>query len=151
MLNLSVVTGIYFVWENILVNKLKLSSAFLIGHEKIDSDHDELVNILNTMIDVCKIHDADICLEVWNKFYDRLRLHFKEEEDIMREFDFEDEVHVKDHQAILTDVQSLCEKYKQQNNWEGCIREIRQNMLAQVLRHDLKFAEYLVTIGYNEV
>ncbi|NOZ43341.1 MAG: hypothetical protein GXP02_09320 [Alphaproteobacteria bacterium] len=34
-----------------VVNKFELSSVFLIGHEKIDSGHAELVSILNKMVD----------------------------------------------------------------------------------------------------
>ncbi|MCK5425861.1 MAG: hemerythrin family protein [Emcibacter sp.] len=133
------------------MNKSKLSSAFLVGHEKIDADHVELVHILNAMVDVCKVQNSTICLEEWQKFYDRLRIHFYEEEEIMSKFGYSDEEHIKDHKEILDHVKSLGEKCEEQNNWEDCIHEIERDLLVQILRHDLKFAEYLVSTGYQKL
>ena len=135
------------------MNKTELSSAFLIGHKEVDADHEELINILNALIEVCEINDNDNdeCYEKWQQFCDRLCQHFIDEEKIMRQFNFIDEEHEIEHQTILKNFSTMGEKYKAQNNWEECIFEIRHSVLAQILRHDLKFAEHLVSIGYNEI
>lgn len=132
------------------MNKFELTPAFLIGHKKIDSDHAELVNILNEMIDGFRRGDAAFCQEKWQQFCVMLKQHFREESRIMRDFGFVDIDHEEDHKNILARLNIMENNDNSLDNWEACLFEMRNDFLSTILKHDLKFAEYLITIGYNE-
>ncbi len=133
------------------MNKFELTSAFLIGHEKIDSDHGGLVNTLNEMIDGFVAQDLDVCQKKWQQFCVQLTQHFADESKIMNEFGYIEDDHDADHQKILFHVNTLGNKDNALDDWEHCLFEVRSDLLTLILKHDLKFAEHLVTIGYNNV
>lgn len=132
------------------MKKFELSTAFLIGHEKIDSDHAELVVILNEMVDGFLKKDVDHCKTKWQSFCDRFKKHVQDEEIIMDEFGFFDQKHENTHQKVYEHVQSLGHGCDTLADWEACLYEMRNDVLTLILKHDLKFAEHLITVGYND-
>ncbi|MCF6197655.1 MAG: hypothetical protein L3J50_13250 [Emcibacter sp.] len=132
------------------MNKFELSSAFLIGHDDIDSDHDELVIILNKMVDSYSEQNTKHCHEIWQQFCARLEQHFAKETKIMSDFGYHEEGQTSDHQRILSHLEHLGGAENSLYDWEVCLFEMRNELLAWILRHDLKFSEYLITVGYNE-
>ncbi len=135
------------------MNKFELSPAFIIGHEKIDSDHVELINILNEMIDGFVAEDLEYCQKKWQQFCVSLEQHFIDETEIMDDFGYipldHDDDHEQDHQKILISVAAMAKKFSTLDDWEIGLFEVRNDLLTFILKHDLKFAEYLITIGYN--
>jgi len=130
------------------VNKFELSPAFLIGHKKIDSDHATLVEILNRIVDSFNSGDLPSCQKQWHLFCEKLQQHFADEEKIMDNLGFDRPGN--DHQHILENIKSLGTKCETQNCWEDCLFAMRNELLSWILKKDLYFAEYLVTIGYND-
>jgi hemerythrin-like metal-binding protein len=138
------------------VNKFELSTAFMIGHEKIDSDHASLVENLNEMSDAFVAGNVEGCLKEWQKFIAQLDQHFIDESEIMESFGFAEfgyirDEHEDDHQKILARVKSMGKKNNTLDDWEACLFDMRNDLLSWILKHDLLFAEHLITIGYNEV
>lgn len=133
------------------MNKFELSPVFLIGHEKIDSDHVLLVDILNEMVGSFILGSRDICLQKWRKFCEKLERHFTDEMDIMTGFGYSSDEHIKNHQKILARVKLMGKADNTLDDWEVCLFDMRNDLLSQILKHDLLFAEHLITIGYNEI
>jgi len=132
------------------VNKFELSPAFLIGHKKIDSDHQALVKILNEMVDGFEAGDVELCQKKWHQFCTRLEQHFGDEITIMDDFDFAQTGHEAEHQEILDHIKAAGERDHSLDNWESCLFEMRSDLMSWILKKDLLFAEHLITIGYNE-
>ncbi len=132
------------------MNKFDLSPVFLIGHEKIDSDHRELVSILNDMVDGFVAGDVRHCRKEWQKFCTKLEQHFIDETRVMDDFGYAGDDDEDDHQEILDHVNALGKRDNSLDDWEACLFEMRNHLLSWILKKDLLFAEYLITIGYDE-
>ena len=131
------------------MNKFELSSAFLIGHEKIDSDHVALVETLNVMVDAFTAKDIETCQKTWLHFCAQLKQHFIDETKIMNDFGYIEKDQGNDHQEILKHINTLGQDHNSLSDWEDCLLEMRNNLLSWILKHDLRFAQHLITIGYN--
>ncbi len=132
------------------MNKFELSEAFLIGHEKIDADHSSLVQILNDMVDGFLADDLSDCKLKWKQFSDDLKQHFIDETKIMHDFGFVEYEHEQDHNSIIDRIYTQGQKCNSLEDWEMSLFEMRNELLSTILKHDLKFAEHLVTIGYTK-
>ncbi|MBL4801550.1 MAG: hypothetical protein JKY45_06620 [Emcibacter sp.] len=69
----------------------------------------------------------------------------------MQDFGYISDDPKDEHQKILDHVTMLKRKNNSLKDWELCLFEMRNDLLTWILKHDLKFAEYLVTIGYNPI
>jgi len=132
------------------MSKIALSAAFLIGHDVIDTEHAELVSILNDMADGCRLEDAGRCQQSWQLLCKKLDQHFTNEENIMSNLGFNVSDHKQHHQEIAEYVKTLGQQSQTLTDWGNCFSEMQHKILSQILKHDLPFAEHLVTIGYNK-
>ena len=132
------------------MEKFILSDAFHIGHKKIDSDHENLVSILNDMVGGYVNNDKSLCRDKWYMFCEALELHFKEEGVIMADIGFAQEIHEGGHDNILKHIRALGRDDNSLDDWEDCLYEMRNKLLSWILKEDLIFAEYLVTIEYKD-
>ncbi len=132
------------------MNKFELSSAFIIGQEKIDSDHLRLVKILNDMVDGIVKRDVAYCQLKWEEFFTSLEQHLKDEEKIMHDFGFIHKNTSIEHKKILTTMRDLGNNGNSITDWKQCIYKMRDGLLTCILKEDLIFAEFLATIGYSE-
>lgn len=132
------------------MDKFEFSTAFLIGQEKIDSDHIDLIAILNEMVDGFMQGDTHLCQNKWQEFYTKLEKHFVDETEIMINYGYIDDDVDDDHEKVLDHIINLGNKENSLENWEFCLYEMRNYLLSWILKKDLLFAEHLVTIGYNK-
>jgi len=133
------------------MDKLVLSPAFKIGHNDIDAEHAELVEILNDMSTGYISKDIGACEKKWQLFCVKLERHFINEEEIMARFNYTIDDHDNCHQILLNQTKAAGENCVTLTDWESCLLEMRGGILSQILKHDLYFAEYLITIGYNDI
>ncbi|MCF6197541.1 MAG: hypothetical protein L3J50_12670 [Emcibacter sp.] len=131
------------------MNEIELSPAFLIGHRVIDDEHRQLVKVLNDMAKGYILKDIGLCRQNWQLFCDLIEHHFTHEEKIMADLGFVKEEHHNSHQSILKNTMAAGRECKSLTEWKKCIFKLRDEILSQILRHDLHFAEHLVAIGYN--
>jgi len=139
-----------YVEGDFIMNRTELSSAFLVGHKDIDREHKELVSILNDMATGYMSKDISLCDENWRLFCDKMEMHNANAEAIMEDLGFPVENHKKSNQNILDNVKNVGKDCKTLADWEKGIFEMRHQFLTQILKHDLHFAEYLITIGYDD-
>ena len=128
----------------------ELSSAFLIGHDQIDEEHLELVEILNDMAKGLLSKDIAICEQDWKKFCEKLAQHNINEAKIMEEFGFDSLKHQDGDKVILLKIIAVGEECANITDWRECFYEMRHQFLSLILKHDLYFAEHLVSIGYQD-
>ncbi len=133
------------------MNKIELSSVFLIGHKEIDADHAELVEIINEMADGYLLKDASVCQQKWQEFCQKLDEHTINEERIMGEFGYFDDKHKDNHETILETVINLGKNSSTLADWNQCFFKMWNEILTQILNHDLYFAQYLAKIGYEDI
>ena len=130
------------------MKKFTLSSSFHIGHEDIDADHLELVDIVNALIDRFKALDLEGCNNKWQHFCERLEQHFDEEEQIMTGLDYSDPHHITYHQEIVEQTRRMGKGCKTLDDWSDFILEMMNTLIVMILSHDLKFAAHLRLIKY---
>lgn len=109
-----------------------------------------LVTILNEMVDGFVAEDIELCQQKWHQFYRHLQKHFEDEVKIMFDLGFITEEHNDHHEEVLAHARALGANCKSLVDWEVCLYELRNDLLIWILKHDLKFAEHLITIGYND-
>ncbi len=128
----------------------ELTSAFLIGHDVIDTEHAGLVDILNEMAKGLMAKDIGHCKEKWQLFCEKLEQHFASEEKIMASFDYVRREHNNHHSIMLEQMLVIGRDCNTLEGWEECFYQMRHEILSQILKYDLYFAEYLVTINYED-
>ena len=132
------------------MDMIELSPALLIGHEEIDTLHQQLVDILNDMSRAYLAEDADLCKQKWREFCIKLEEHNAIEEKVMISFGYDGENHKVLDDKILEYMLKSGAKCKSLSDWKECCLYLRSQFFTQLLKHDLYFGEYLITIGYNE-
>lgn len=131
------------------MNKIKFSSAFVVGHDAIDADHLELAELLNSMIDAVSQQNLQSCAELWPEFTAKLKSHFQMEEKIKGDFGFESvDADRLRSQEILNKLGTLSINCKTLTDWQNCLDEVAHNLMPFILRSDLPFGEHLIKIGY---
>ncbi|PCJ38128.1 MAG: hypothetical protein COA81_13290, partial [Alphaproteobacteria bacterium] len=111
---------------------------------------DRLLIICLFMTEGYRSKDIGHCKESWQLFCEKLEQHFDSEEKIMASFNYVKEEHNNCHQKILGQTLAVGRDCETLEDWRGCLYQIRDEILSQILRHDLHFAEHLIGIGYNE-
>ncbi len=76
-----------------------------VGNLAIDSGHQNLIGIINSIDYAIKNPNTADLLRVLGRFYDFANLHFKEEEQIMLSINFTFVAHRQEHQDLLEDLQ----------------------------------------------
>jgi hemerythrin-like metal-binding protein len=76
------------------------------GHEKVDSDHKRLVDLINRLGDaMAKGQGKDVCGKVLNELVTYARTHFSTEERLMAVHDYDGQVdHKGQHERFIRDV-----------------------------------------------
>lgn len=76
-----------------------------VGNLIIDSGHQNLIGIINSIEYAVKQKNISQLLRVYEKFYDSAQLHFNDEETIMRAIRFPFVPHKLQHQNLLNELQ----------------------------------------------
>jgi hemerythrin-like metal-binding protein len=132
------------------VKRFEMTNIYRIGHAKIDEDHRQIVQIVNELIDAYLAENLNLCDEKLKEFRDRLALHFVDENAIMVKLDYVDPHHDKLHSDIGQALDDLSGNYDTLAKWRACIEVLLDTFIVWILRHDLKFAAHLETIGYKD-
>jgi hemerythrin-like metal-binding protein len=78
----------FFEWQD----------SYSIGNEKVDEQHQKLVELINTLYHTDSSNEDEIILEVLADMLDYIKFHFSYEEKLMIESDYPDyKLHRKEH------------------------------------------------------
>ncbi len=125
------------------LKKLELSDAFIVGVSDIDEYHQYLVSLINDTVDAWLEGDLDQCRVRWDLFCLKLSEHFIEEEEIMRGYGYEVSKHNQAHVDILEKTKTICTDNKTLEEWKMCIYGGINDLVEDILKHDLHFAAFL--------
>ena len=123
--------------------------------KKIDNQHKELVNILNLISDEKLINMTDeIFADVVDRILKYTNYHFSTEEEIMRKYDYQSiDHHIKEHKEFIKSIDDLIRKSKSIKIvlLSGLGNYIKTWIINHVLGVDMELAEYLISIGAEEL
>lgn len=91
---------------------LKWTKAFSVGIEEVDSDHKELVEMINGLHDVMQVGaDYVQVVALLGEIYSQIAAHFAHEEMIMRNAGYAlYEEHKEDHETLLDDLREIMDE-----------------------------------------
>lgn len=89
-----------------------------VGNMVIDSGHQDLLGMINSLEYTIKQGDGAQVLRVFEKFCDFVRLHFRDEEKIMQAVKFPFIPHKLEHQYLLDELQNTLDKLAGDNGAE---------------------------------
>lgn len=85
-----------------------------VGVEALDSDHQELIDVLNRLDEeVERAAEHDAISRILDKLISRTETHFRAEEEIMLREEYPDaEHHARVHQALMEEVQAFRQEFE---------------------------------------
>ena len=100
---------------------LKWTDAFSVGIEEVDSEHQELVEMINGLHDVMQVGaDYVQVVELLGKIYSQIAAHFAHEEKIMRNAHYPlYEAHKEDHETLLDDLREIMDEVEADGSFDA--------------------------------
>lgn len=129
------------------MNFIEWNSNYSVGVDIIDSQHKMLVDIVNEISEALRQNKTkDEVSYICEKLLNFVTIHFKTEEDIMIEKDYEDyTIHRYEHEKLIDEMKRLIEDYKQGNVFisQNLIHYFRQWLIEHIMAKDKKLSGFL--------
>lgn len=127
------------------------NDALSVGVEKIDSQHMQLVSLLNALHDAMKTgRGKDVIADVMGKLIDYTRFHFATEEELFIRTNYPKAAeHVREHEALRAQARDL-QKKMEANQLTVSIELtsfLRDWVSSHIRQNDIEFGRYLQSIG----
>jgi hemerythrin len=130
------------------MEKISWKNEYSVGIEKIDRQHQRLFEIINKIIDCCNFTgDKDQAAETIKEMVVYARVHFSDEEKLMRQYEYPNlEKHKKEHNYFIDTTADLAVGYMNNKNTTAC--EITAFLTIwltnHILKTDMKYKEMLL-------
>ena len=133
------------------MRKLTISEGLIIGHKRIDAEHEQIANCVNKAFEMNESGNADECMKCCYELVGLLVNHFRSEEEIMEEIGFYDlEAHKKIHYDGLLKFSDLIRNAGYGHCDEQWENDVISLVLNDLLHADLKIKDFLLKIDYRE-
>ncbi len=132
-----------------MIEKFNIPDAFLMRFEKIDEQHQELVDILNRCVYALSSNSFNIFEEEISKFCPLAVSHFKYEEDLMLAAGYDAlESHIDHHRVALEHLSEISKRNHDsiEAKWY-ILQSMFDNIVMDITKADLKFDEFLIASG----
>ena len=126
---------------------LEWSDSYLVGIEKLDIEHKDLINRLNQLHNKFYRRQGDRSrIESYLKdIHDRIQAHFTMEEGMMRDTDYPDFVqHKKEHDAFLGVIDNLINKYRTTPDYS--FTQVLEDILRQWIGNHIAASDHKLGI-----
>lgn len=130
------------------MGKLALTKHWLIGHEQIDREHEELIGLINQLTDCEEAGDVTLFGHTLDTLCEKLERHFSNETKIMRDLGYDEKEHYEEHRIVLSDIRKVNAEINVLN-MQNKLRYLIGIFVDKALKEDIYFAEYLVSINYE--
>ena len=127
-----------------------LEKNLLTGNELIDSEHQELVNRINKLVDSCESgKEKTVAVQTLDFLMDYTEFHFRDEEKLQEESGYPDiENHKMQHAAFEKAVNELKEMLEEEEGpTDAFVAAVNKNITQWFLNHiqvwDKKVADYV--------
>lgn len=127
------------------------------GFHRVDSQHRELIDRFNTLIESCKVAKGREGLPELLDFLDNyVRFHFGEEEAMMRSYNYPDmEQHLEQHRIYLNDVAEMKRQFHEQGASTSLLIQLNTSLMNWIVDHikklDTKLGHYLAECNGQRV
>ncbi|MFT3849527.1 MAG: bacteriohemerythrin [Propionivibrio sp.] len=126
---------------------LSWSNQYAIGDDVIDTEHEELFNLVNRFhSEWLEARDRQSIGRVFNQLVAYAEMHFRHEETIMAEHEFPQlEKHKQQHEAMVDTIFRLHRDYMEENlSLEvNTMKFIKSWLVEHVLESDYRFRDFL--------
>ncbi len=127
---------------------IQWNAGFEVGYGMIDTQHRQLVDILNIVMDGLKKPTADIATQTaLKRLIDYTRSHFSAEDNLMVEHKYPDiAAHRKQHSDLIAKVDALQSDVKAGKQLVGpkTVMFLQNWLVDHILKSDKKLAAFLV-------
>lgn len=126
---------------------IQWTDALSVGHDEIDDDHKQFINILNELHDRIEAgYERDRIQASFTRLVEYAHYHFNHEEQIMEAVCYADmDIHKLQHRELTDNATELHEAYKQGDDsvLEIVIPFVRNWLTNHVMQDDKTFGEAL--------
>ena len=125
--------------------KLEWNDSYCIGDERIDGQHRHLFELANVSIQASNLSEFRLAAI---QLYRYIRIHFADEEDIMRRAQFVGYyAHLKMHDSLLLQFNAICQRIGQGQLDNDAIRNFMTEwLLVHIVQQDRQIAAYIQKI-----
>lgn len=127
----------------------ELTPDLLTGHPMIDSQHKELIDAINRLLDACASgQGSDVINQTVQFLYDYTTKHFSEEEVLQQQYGYPDRAnHHKMHEKFKADVTELGRRLTEEGPTMELIGKVNSTIAGWLLKHiksqDTKVAAHI--------
>ncbi|AAM23555.1 hemerythrin [Caldanaerobacter subterraneus subsp. tengcongensis MB4] len=128
---------------------IKWTESLSVGNETIDSQHKELIQKINDVLEACnRQHGKEKVVEVMQFLKDYTVKHFKDEENLMKKYQYPMyEEHKKIHEDLVKKVEDLDERIKREGVSLSVVMTVNKTLVDWFVNHiskeDKKVGEYI--------
>lgn len=127
-------------------------SDYHVGHEKIDFQHHNLVNMINNIHDATTLEKdaAEVAVRVTlENLVDYTVFHFQTEEDLMKDFKFPDLAqHLKEHALLKARVLDFQKKFEEGKLEVSVLLEFLKDwLLNHIGKRDIELAQFIKRVS----
>lgn len=129
--------------------RAEFDDSLVTGNEMIDSQHKELLNKINTLLDSCENgNDKVTAVKTLDYLADYTYFHFSEEESLQKEIAYPGMAeHLKEHEKLRVVVKQLYEMLEEEEGPSNSfVEQVNRNVIEWLYRHikgfDRSVAEY---------
>ncbi|MEO5338114.1 MAG: hemerythrin domain-containing protein [Magnetospirillum sp. WYHS-4] len=131
--------------------KVELLDTFVIGHPRIDADHQKLIDLVNQLDDAVTNGELKSCKVLFDDFIEAARDHFAREEQVLRAAGFPRLTqHCVYHWGLLQrahSVRRMCGDMTDMADIRDCFDSLVSFMVDDVILGDMDFKSFLQERG----
>jgi len=131
----------------------KWSSEYSVGIDTIDSQHKELINILNRLFVAVFQREGDTVISgILDALVDYTKTHFALEERLMRDAKYKYlEPHIAEHRKLINQLDELCKKHliEEKTIYFEMLRFLKKWLKDHIKGIDTLYSEDLKAAGFS--
>lgn len=130
--------------------RAEFTDNLITGNELIDSQHEELINRINKLLDSCELGEGKLsAVKMLDYLAEYTETHFNAEENLQKEVCYPDyEKHHAKHEEFKQTIKELTEMLQEEEGpSEAFVEKVEENVVQWFYRHissfDRSVAEYI--------
>jgi hemerythrin len=131
----------------------KWSDKYSVGIKTIDSQHQELVNIINRLFDAVTNHEADkVINSILDALMDYTKTHFALEELLMQRANYKDFVaHKREHEKLINELDRLVKQHMVEEKpiYFQTLSFLKSWLRDHIMGVDTKYSEALSNSNFS--
>ncbi len=128
------------------MEKIKWSTEYNIGLEPIDTQHQKLVEILNNLNEVKREKDMESLIRIFHDLICYSRIHFFDEEEIMKKINYPKYVeHKEEHKFFIDKLEEINKEIYEKNVYISLSMRIflKDWLINHILKTDREIIPYI--------